>query len=226
MSPDEERIHPQVRVVVRPYANPMPLGFFAFGIGMFLYAALSAPWVKPAETHTIGLLLAAFVAPIELIATVIAFLARDTASAAALGLFTMSWLSAGLIDLSARPGVLSAGDAFFLIAFSIVVVLLALPAFASKPFIGTLLLVSTARAVLYAVYELGGGPGWDHTSGWLALAIFCIAMYGGLAFLLEDLQGRTVLPIGRRGPAREAIEGGLGTQLTTLADEAGVRRPL
>jgi uncharacterized protein len=223
---DDEQIHPQVRVVVRPYANPMPLGFFAFGIGMFLYAALSAPWVKPTEAHTIGILLAVFVGPIELLATVIAFLARDTASAAALGLFSVSWISAGLLDATAQPGVLSAGDGFFLIAFSIVVVLLGVPALLTKPFIGTLLLVSTARAVLYAVYELGGGAGWEHTSGWLALAIFCVAMYGGLAFLLEDLQGRTVLPVGRRGSARDAIEGGLGTQLSTLADEAGVRRPL
>jgi len=223
---DEEQIHPQVRVVVRPYANPMPLGFFAFGIGMFMYAALSAPWLKPTEAHTVGILLAVFVGPIELLATVIAFLARDTASAAALGLFSVSWIAAGILNVTAEPGVLSAADGFFLIAFSIVVVILGLPALLTKPFIGVLLIVSSSRAVLFAVYELGGGAGWNHVSGWIALGIFCIAMYGGLAFLLEDLQGRTVLPIGRRGPAREAIEGGLGTQLSTLADEAGVRRPL
>jgi hypothetical protein len=82
------------------------------------------------------------------------------------------------------------------------------------------------RGVLYAVYELGGGPGWDHVSGWFALGIFCVAMYGGLAFLLEDLLGRTVLPLYRTGTSRQAIEADLGTQLSTLADEAGVRRPL
>ena len=41
-------IHPQVRVTVRPYGSVVPLGFLAFGIGMFLYAAYDAPWVKPA----------------------------------------------------------------------------------------------------------------------------------------------------------------------------------
>jgi len=73
---------------------------------------------------------------------------------------------------------------------------------------------------------LGGGKEWEHASGWIALAIFCISMYGGLAFLLKDLQGRTVLPLFRIGSSRQAIEAGLGTQLESLENEAGVRRPL
>ena len=51
-------IHPQVRVAVRPYGSSIPLGFFAFGVGMFLYAALDAPWVKATDAHSLGLLLA------------------------------------------------------------------------------------------------------------------------------------------------------------------------
>lgn len=46
-------IHPQVRVTVRPYGSVVPLGFLAFGIGMFLYAAYDAPWVKATEGHAI-----------------------------------------------------------------------------------------------------------------------------------------------------------------------------
>jgi succinate-acetate transporter protein len=219
-------IPPQVRIVVRPYGSPLPLGFFAFGIGMFLYAALSAEWVKPTETHTIGVLLAAFVAPLEFTAAIIAFLARDTVSGVALGLFATSWLAGGLIALMAVPGVLSPAEGYWLIAFSIVIVLLGVPAFLGKPFIGVLLLVATSRSVTYAVWELGGGKGWEHLSGWIALAIFCISMYGGLAFLLEDLQGKTVLPLFRIGASRQAIEADLGTQLESLENEAGVRRPL
>lgn len=173
-------IHPQVRIVVRPYGSPLPLGFFAFGIGMFLYAALSAEWVEPTETHTIGVLLAAFVAPLEFTAAILAFLARDTVAGVTLGLFATSWLSGGLLAIMAVPGMLSPAEGYWLIAFSIVIV----------------------------------------------LAIFCLSMYGGLAFLLEDLQGRTVLPIFRVGTSRAAIEEGLGTQLESLENEAGVRRPL
>ncbi|HKH75680.1 MAG TPA: hypothetical protein VKA51_01860 [Rubrobacteraceae bacterium] len=39
---------------------------------------------------------------------------------------------------------------------------------------------------------------------------------------LKDVKHRTVLPFGRRGEAREAIEGNLGDQVGPVAKEAGV----
>jgi hypothetical protein len=219
-------LHPQVRVVVRPYGSSIPLGFFAFGIGMFLYAALDAPWVKTADAHTIGLILVAFVAPLEAIATVFAFLARDTVAGATLGLFGASWLVGGLTTMQAKPGILDPGVGYFLLAFTVVIVLLGAAAFLGKPFIGVLLLASAVRGLFAATYQLGGGAGWNRVGGWLALGIFAIAMYGGIAFLLEDALGRTVLPIGRRGGSKEAIDGGLADQLGGLEDEAGVRHTL
>jgi succinate-acetate transporter protein len=193
---------------------------------MFLYAAFDAPWVPAAQGKDVGLMLATFVAPLEGVATVIAFLARDTMSGVALGLFTGSWLMTGLATMQAKPSTLSPAEGYFLIAFSIAVGLLSFVAWLGQPLIATLLTVSVVRGVLSAVYQLGGGPGWNHTAGWLALAIFCVAMYGGLAFLIEDAKGRAILPLGRRGSSREAIEEGLDVQLAGLADEAGVRKHL
>jgi succinate-acetate transporter protein len=219
-------IHPQVRVVVRPYGSSVPLGFFAFGIGMFLYAALDAEWVQPTQGHSIGLLLAGFVAPLEIVATIFAFLARDTVAAATLGLFAGSWFVGGLATMQAKPGVLDPAVGWFLIAFTVVVLLLAAAATLGKPFIAALLVVSALRSLLAAAYQLGAGKTWNQASGWVGLAIFCIAMYGGIAFLLEDALGRTVLPLGRRGGSREAVEGSLSDQLRGLEDEAGVRHTL
>jgi succinate-acetate transporter protein len=224
--PDDVSVHPQVRVVVKPYGSALPLGFFAFGIGMFLYAAQGAEWVKASDGHTVGLILATFVAPLEFLATVVAFLARDTMSAAALGLFSTSWLSGGILLTQAKPGVLDRADAYWLIAFTVVVLLLGVAAWEGKPMISVLLLVASARGLLYAIYQLGAGKGWMHASGWIALVLFLVAMYGGLAFLLEDARGETVLPLLRRGKSREAIEGGLAAQLQGLAEEAGVRHTL
>lgn len=219
-------IHPQVRVTVRPYGSVVPLGFLAFGIGMFMYAALDAPWVKPTETHAVGLMLVTFVAPLEGVATVIAFLARDTMSGVALGLFTGSWITNGFATLHATPGQLSAASGYFGIAFTIAILLLASVAWLGQPLIAMLLTVSSVRGALSAVYELGGGKGWNHVSGWIALALFCVAMYGGLAFLLEDARGSAVLPLGRRGSSLEAIEGDLVAQLAGLGNEPGVRKHL
>jgi uncharacterized protein len=219
-------IHPQVRVVVRPYGSVVPLGFLSFGIGMFLYAAQDAEWVKPAEGHTIGLMLVTFVAPLEGLAAILAFLARDTMAGVALGLFAGSWLMTGLETMKATPGTLSASDGYFLIAFTVAILLLATVAWLGQPLIAALLTVASVRAIVAAVYQLGGGTAWNRAAGWIALAIFCVAMYGGLAFLLEDARGRAVLPLARRGSSREAIEGDLGTQLAGLADEPGVRKHL
>jgi uncharacterized protein len=53
-----------------------------------------------------------------------------------------------------------------------------------------------------------------------------IALYGGMAFLLEDTLRRTLLPLARTGVARTAIESGVEDQLSAVEDEAGVRRRL
>jgi succinate-acetate transporter protein len=219
-------VHPQVRVFVRPYGSVVPLGFLVFGLGMFLFAALDAGWVKPTETHTIGYMLLAFVAPIELLATVFAFLSRDTVAGVALGLFSGSWVLTGVLTVQAKPGVLSPAQGYFLFGFVVAVLLLASVAWLGQPLIATVLTISSGRAVAFAIYEVGGGKGWETVSGWIAFAIFCIAMYVGLAFLLEDVRGRAVLPLGRRGSSREAIEGDMAAQLAGLADEPGVRKHL
>jgi uncharacterized protein len=219
-------IHPQVRVNVRAYGSVVPLGFLAFGIGMFLLAAFDAPWVKPSEGHAIGLMLVTFVGPLELIAAVIAFLARDTLAGVALGLFAGSWLLTGFVTLQSIPGVRIAAQGYFLIAFSFAILLLASVAWLGQPLIAAVMTVSGLRGLLSAVYQLGAGAGWNHVAGWLALGIFCLAMYTGLAFLLEDAKGVAILPLGRRGSSREAIEGDLATQLEGIGDEPGVRKHL
>jgi len=95
-----------------------------------------------------------------------------------------------------------------------------------KPLIAAILLLAALRTLFAAVYELGGGRGYEHVAGWLALAIFVVAIYGGLAFLLEDALGRRVLPVCGAGGSREAVEGDLSEQLTRVGDEAGVRHTL
>ena len=58
------------------------------------------------------------------------------------------------------------------------------------------------------------------------MVIALVSLYGGLAFGLEDLQHRTVLPLGRRGEALGAFEGDLGDQVGPVEAEAGVRKQL
>lgn len=217
---------PEIRIVVRPYATSLALGFFSFGIGMLLLAGMSNGWLHPSDRHTVGLLLALFVFPLELLCTVVAFLARDTFGATGLGLFSASWLALGISNTQASQDSLSRAIGLYEFGFAFAIALLAVAAFGGKPLIGVILSVATVRSALAGLHEWGG-PAWAWTTaGWLALAIFFAAMYGGLAFLLEDVQKRQVLPVFRRGASKEALEGGLDAQLADLGAEAGVRKAL
>jgi succinate-acetate transporter protein len=215
-----------VRIVVRPYASGLPLGFFAFGIGMLLLGGLGNGWLHASERHTVGLMLAAFVFPLELLAATFAFLSRDTFGGTGLALFSTSWLALGLTNLTASQDALSRTVGLYEFGFAFTIGLLAVAAFGGKPLIGAILLTAALRSVLSGVYQWGGPKGFDTAAGWIAVGIFLMAMYGGLAFLLEDVQKREVLPTFRRGSSKESFEGDLRTQLNQLADEAGVRETL
>ena len=77
--------------MLRPIGSALPLGFFSFGLGMFMLAGDGIGWIPVREAHDVGLVLVTFVAPLEFLATIVAFLARYSIGAATLGLFTGSW---------------------------------------------------------------------------------------------------------------------------------------
>ncbi|MDN5747341.1 MAG: GPR1/FUN34/YaaH family transporter [Pseudonocardia sp.] len=214
------------RIVVRPLASGLPLGFLAFSLGMLMLAGVSLSWVPVPALPTAGLILAAFVAPAEFLAAVLAALARDTGAAVSLGLFSTSWLALGLNYLAG--GGISAATGLYLVGFSVVLLILATPALMGRPLLGAILLLAAVRGAFAAVYQFGGPPGWSRLAdGVIALVIVTLGWYAGLAFLLEEVQNRTVLPTGRRGPARQAFdESRADSQLQDLPRQAGIRRQL
>ncbi|MFI5606946.1 GPR1/FUN34/YaaH family transporter [Amycolatopsis sp. NPDC051903] len=219
-----EPAHPAV--AVRPYASPLPLGFFCFGIGMALLGGIGLGLVDGDQLRTAGILLAAFVFPLEFLAAVMAFLARDTGAAAALGLFATSWLGLGVVYVVAPQQHTSVALGFYLGAFAIALVPLIAVAFLGKALLGIVLTVSALRAALSAAYQFGAPAVVERAGGWVAFAIFALALYAGTAFLIEDVRQRTTLPILRRSTARQALEGDLSRQTARLPHEAGVRNQL
>ena len=98
--------------------------------------------------------LVGFVFPLELVATVFAFLARDTLGATTLGLFTTSWLALGWADIASPPGKKSITVAIYLFGFATAVLLLALLSTMGKPFFSVLLLTAVTRMVLSGYWEM------------------------------------------------------------------------
>jgi uncharacterized protein len=216
----------EARIVVRPIATPLPLGLYSFGIGMLMLAAQSAGWVPIDQGKDIGLIIASFVFPLESAAAIFAFLARDSLAATVLGLFSTSWLTIGLTLILGPPGSTSASLGFYLIAFAAAVGTLGFLSLTGKPLLSLILALSTARAILGAIYEFSGTTGIERAAGYVAAAIAAAAWYVGTAMVLEDVRQESLLPTFRRGTSRTAIEGEFGDQLSGSGAEAGVRRPL
>jgi succinate-acetate transporter protein len=228
--PGEDGARPEerasMRIVVRPLGNPLPLGMFSFGIGMLLLAAESAGWVPVGEDMQIGILLAAFVFPLEALAAVMAFVARDTLAATVLGLFTTSWLALGLVLITGTPGAISTTEGIYLLGFAGAVSSLALLAAAGKPLIALTLVLSAARALLFGLYEVTRTPALEHAAGYVAAAIAAVAWYAGTAFAFEEVRGRPLLPVLRRGASAAAVNDDLPGQLAHARQEPGVRQQL
>jgi uncharacterized protein len=215
----------QVRIFLRPIGSGLPLGFFSFAIGMLLLGTQALGWIPVDEQKDVGMTLMAFVFPLELVATIVAFLARDTLGATTLGLFTTSWLTLGWLYLASPAGATSVSVGIYLFGFATAIVLLALISTLGKPFFSVLLLLSAARMVLAGYYEVGGSQSWERVSGGFAIALCAVAMYGGAALALEDARHRELLPLFRRGGADEAFQG-YEAQLERLEGEPGVRQQL
>lgn len=215
-----------VRIAVKPYGSALPLGFFSFGVGMIVLGGIGLGWVYGPDVRTAGILLAGFVFPLEFLSTVIAFLARDTASAASLGMFSTSWLALGLVHVAGQPGQRSEAVGLYLLMFGIMVLALAAAAALGKPLLAILLGIAAARSFLSAGWNLGGGHTVLVADGALAVAISAFSVYGGLALLLEDVRQRPLLPILRIGAAKRSFQGDLREQLQRVETEAGVRQQL
>ncbi len=220
--------HPEsvTRIVLRPIASSLPLGFFAFGTGSVLLSGLELSWVPQAQSTAVMVLVLVFVVPLELLAGVFAFLARDGGAATALLVLGSAWAGSAVTTATGEPGVRSPVMALFLLTVVPLMLVLAAAAFRGKPLFAVLLLAGACRFVLLGVYQAGAPAPLQTVAGWLGLALAAFALYSGLALLLEDAAQRTVLPLGRRGRARLSLEGDLRHQLDRAEREAGVRRQL
>ncbi|MFI9743320.1 hypothetical protein [Streptomyces sp. NPDC052494] len=93
---------PPSTTVLRPLGTPLPVGFLGLAAGAFIVSALQLGWIPPHERHAVAVVLVAVAFPLQLLAALIGFRARDTAFATAMALLATGWLVQGIL-LSAGP---------------------------------------------------------------------------------------------------------------------------
>lgn len=174
----------------------------------------------------VAIVIGLFVFPLQALAAVFAFLARETLGATAIGVISTSWLATSVTTYTLPPGTSTTTMGLFGLALAAILLILGYVGLSGKMLLAGVIFLAAARYGLDGLFELTGFAPAEVASGVLGVLIFLFALYGGLALALEDVQHRTVLPFGRRGEAREALEDGLESQIGPTTREAGVRKQL
>jgi succinate-acetate transporter protein len=214
------------RIMLRPIGNPLPLGFLALAGGTLLIAALQLEWLAPTDGGDVALILAAFVFPLQLVASVFGYLARDVVAGTGMGLLAGIWLSIALIKLTGAPGATSDALGLFLLLAGVAMLVPAAASASGKLVPAAVLTTTALRFAATGLYELTAADSWKAVAGVIGLVLCALAIYAALALALEDARRETVLPLGRRAMGRTAVGGTLEDQLARVEREAGVREQL
>lgn len=221
-----DAVEQATRIVLRPLGNPLPLGFLALAGGTFVVSGLQFAWVPTEGGDDVALILIGFVAPLQLVASVLGFLARDVVAGTGMGVLAGTWLSVGLVVLRAPPGSPSDALGLLLLVAAAAMLVPAAAAATGKLVPAAVLVTTAARFAVTGVHQLTGSEPWEDTAGVVGVVLCVLALYAALALALEDTRRATVLPVLRRGLGRESLAGGLAGQLGRIEREAGVREQL
>jgi uncharacterized protein len=215
----------RVRIAVRPIATPLPLGFLALGVATIAFASVQLGWIAPTEGRTIALGVLVLTVPMQLLAAVMGFLARDPVAATGMGILSGTWGAVCLATLTSPPGATSDGLGVILLAAAVCLLVPAAAA-GTKAVPALVILTSAIRFAVTGIAQIDGGQGWLHAAGWVGVVLAALSAYAALALELEGSMARTVLPLGRSGAGRTAVGGDLVGQFDDVANEPGVRKQL
>jgi succinate-acetate transporter protein len=200
------------RVVLRPLATPLPLGFLALVLATVSFSALQLEWVPPTDGRIAGLTAVFATVPLQVLAAVMGFLARDPVAATGMGVLAGTWGVIGLSTLTSPPGATSTELGVLLVTAGLCMLVPAISAGAKLVPAGVMGLAGLRFAVTGA-YQLTASAAWKATAGWVGLALALLALYAALALELEGSHRHAILPLGRRSAAEPAGEPGVRPQL-------------
>ncbi|HTU75127.1 MAG TPA: acetate uptake transporter [Trebonia sp.] len=219
----EEDLRSITRIVLRPIGSPLPLGFFTVAIDSVLVSCLQ--WGIIPASHDRSVAMVVFPAFImQVIAGIFALVARDSIAATLMLSFATTWLVDTLIFWANPPGGHETIGIFFIVfsAFLALIFISALEKRALALVVGT----AVPRFLVSGLAEVTASKPLAQAAAVLGLLLTAVALYTAFAFLWEDSRSQQLLPVGRLGPARAAVKGGLATELWGIERQPGVRRTL
>jgi succinate-acetate transporter protein len=194
-----DRDHAADRVVRRPLATPLPLGFLALAAGTLLLAVLQLGWIDPVEAHEVALIIVAFVVPLQGLASLLGFLGRDVAVGTGMGVLSGTWAAIAIVTLDEPPGGADDALGLFLLVAGAAMLIPATVAAGRILLPAAVMATAATRFALTGVAILTGAVAWRHVAGIVGVILAGLAFYAAAALAIEHRRGRAVLPVLRRG---------------------------
>jgi len=213
------------RIVLRPVGTPLPLGFLGLMVATTGFSAVQLGWIPATEGRVIAVAVLLFTVPVQLLASVFGFLARDPAAGTGMGLLAGTWGALAAITVTSPPGTHPAALGVVLLTAATAMVVPASVA-SGKLVAAAVMAMSALRFATTGIYEITASPGWGTAAGIVGLVLAVGAFYAALGFEWEGARRRTVLPLLRSGSGRSALHADFASQISNVAHEAGVRRQL
>jgi len=218
-------VHGTARVVLRPIGSPLPLGFLGLFVATLAFSSVQLGWVSQSQGSTVALAALVLTVPVQLIASVFGFLARDPVAGTGMGILAGTWATVGLSTLTSPPGATSSGLGVVLLCVGAAMLVPAAGG-REKTVAASVMTLSALRFAVTGVAEINGAASWMTLAGWTGVLLAALSLYAALAFELEGTDRRDVLPLWRRGAARSAVRDDETAQLSDIAHEPGVRKQL
>jgi succinate-acetate transporter protein len=163
--------------------------------------------------------------PLQLVACVFGFLARDPVAGTGMGVLAGTWAAVAWSLLLSPPGSTSAALGVLLLC-SAVAMCVPTAAATTKVAAMAVMGLSAFRFAVTGVGQLTASSAWLTFAGWVGLALGLVAAYAALTFELEDARHAPVLPLGRRGAGADTMTASVADQVASVPHEAGVRKQL
>jgi succinate-acetate transporter protein len=214
------------RVFLRPIADPFALGFLGLAGATLTVSGLELGWIPADQRLQVALITMTFAPVLQVIGCVFGFLGRDPVAATGMGALALTWEVIGLTLLVSSPGSHSEALGTLLFLSAAAMLLSATTAGMSKIVPATVLGVAGLRFLVTALYEVMGSSSVETAAGVIGCVLAALSLYAAFALELEGVKHRPLLPIGRHGPGRHALDPRLSAQVEQVAKEPGVRARL
>lgn len=216
---------PELRVVVRPMGNPLPVGFLALMVATVAVAMLQLHVIPAEQGRVVAAGILGLTVPLQLVACVLGFLARDPVAGTGMGVLAGTWAAVASALLLSPPGSTSPALGVLLLCAA-VAMCVPTAAATSKVAAMAVMGLSAVRFALTGIGQLTASSGWLTLAGWVGVALGVLAAYAALSFELEDVRHASALPLGRRGAGADTMTASAADELASVPHEAGVRKQL